>query len=222
MQEKNAAGQFEFPSVEAAIRPPRLGRFMVTAGYDREQAIKMYLWNCELSEAFQFSLHMAEIVCRNAVQKTLRVRLSNPWYEQPEFLRLLDARQADHLRAVIGEEREQHDKRMSDDHIVSSPHFGFWDHLTTKRFERTLWLRGIKHNFPNAHAATLTLRDVNELIQRVRRWRNRIAHHRAIFDKEPERKHDEALRLIEWCCSDTAAWVRALSPVPEVLARRPV
>jgi hypothetical protein len=222
MQEKNANGNFQFQSIEAALKPARLGRYMPAAGYDREQAIKIYLWNCELSEAFQFPLHIAEVVCRNSIQKTLQVRLPNPWYEQTEFTRLLDPKQRDHLKAVVGEEREQHEKRMSDDHIVSSVQFGFWDHLTTKRFARTLWLRGIKHNFPNAYARNLTLADVNELIQRVRRWRNRIAHHRAIFDKDPARKYEETVRLIEWTCKDTADWVRALSTVEDALARSPL
>lgn len=221
MQAENAAGQFEFRSVEAALKPPRLGRYMDRPGYDRDRAVAIYLWNCELSESFHFPLHIAEVVCRNSIQTGLRVRFKNPWFEQVEFTRLLDRRQADHLSTVVGEERTQHDKKLSDDHVVSSLTFGFWEHLTTKRFDRTLWLRGIKHNFPNAFKNGLVIHDVNEQIRRVRQWRNRIAHHRAIFDKDPARKFEAALTLIEWSCADTANWVRELSSVPALLARGP-
>jgi hypothetical protein len=222
MQEKNARGRFNVKSIETAINPLRLGRYMAAAGYDREKAISIYLWNCELSSAFIFPLHIAEVVCRNAIQKGLRVRFSNPWYEQKAFLQLLDNRQADHLREIIGEERGQHDKKMTDDHVVSSLQFGFWDHLTTKRFDRTLWAYGTKHNFPNAFKELKSIRDVNDMIQRVRRWRNRIAHHRAIFDKDPERKFDETITLIRWCCADTADWTCQLSSVRDVLRRTPI
>lgn len=221
MQVKNTAGNFEFPAIETAIKQSRLGRYMPVPGYDRETAIKFYIWNCQLSEAFQFPLHMAEVTCRNAIQKGLNTRFKNPWFDQPDLKRLLDRRQLDHLEAVIAEERHQHAAKMTGDHIVSSLSFGFWDHLTTKRFDRTLWLRGIQHNFPGAYSARMTLSDVNALIQKVRRWRNRIAHHRAIFDKDPARKYDETLRLIEWVCPKTARWVDDLSNVRAALALRP-
>lgn len=179
------------------------------------------MWNAELAEAFQFPLHVAEVICRNSIQKGLKVRFANPWYDQAEFRRLLDDRQRQHLVDVLSEEFQQHAKRMCDDHIVSSLSFGFWDHLTTKRFYRTLWHRGVKHNFPNAFAENKSVADINDLIQRVRRWRNRIAHHRAIFDKEPERKYAEVMTLIRWSCADTADWVESLSKVADVLRRRP-
>lgn len=222
MQDKVTMSSSQLSAVESAIHKSRLARYCPGKTYDREISISVYLWNCQLSEAFQFPLHVAEISCRNAIQKGLRARFRNPWYSQVEFTRLLDDRNREHLRSVLDDEKEQHATRMNDDHVVSSLNFGFWDHLTTKRFERTLWLRGIKHNFPNAHADNLTRQDVNDLIQRVRRWRNRIAHHRAIFDKAPERKLTETLTLIEWVCSDTAQWVRDLTGVPEILKRSPI
>jgi hypothetical protein len=59
------------------------------------------------------------------------------------------------------------------------------------------------------------------LIESVRRWRNRIAHHQAIFDKGPVRKHNDALELIRWVCGDTGGWVAGSSEVPKAIAMRP-
>lgn len=111
---------------------------------------------------------------------------------------------------------------MDDNHIVSALNFGFWDHLTTKRFDNMLWVRGIKHPFPNAYAANKTIRDVNAQIETIRQWRNRIAHYRSIFDKSPQRKYEEILTLIEWTCKATAQWVRDNSKVDAVMRHAPV
>jgi hypothetical protein len=151
MQEKIPSKILNKHALELVITKQRLGRFSANNPYSLDWAIEIYLWNCRLSQAFIFPLHVCEVACRNAIQAGLRVRFNNPWFEQSAFLSLLDGRQASQLSHIVSEERGLHKAKMSDDHIVSSLHFGFWEHLTTKRFDRTLWLRGIKHNFPNAH-----------------------------------------------------------------------
>lgn len=211
----------DLQAIEQAITKQRLSRYLPAAGYDIQKAISIYLWNGKLCETFIVPLHVCEVVCRNSIQKTLRVRLKSPWYSQTTLHGLLDQKQLQALNSTIADEQHQHQARMNDDHIVSSLHFGFWDHLTTKRFDRLLWKNGIKHNFPNAYANNLTIRDVNARIQTVRQWRNRIAHHRAIFDKDPSRKFDETLELIRWSCADTADWVRKHSSFHEVLKSDP-
>jgi hypothetical protein len=124
------------------------------------------------------------------------------------------------LAEAVGKERDQHGASLTPHHVVSALTFGFWEHLATKRFERYLWAKGIQYAFPNAPKGK-TFEDLHALIESVRRWRNRIAHHRAIFDKGPSRKHQDALELIKWVCGDTATWVASVSKVPTALALRP-
>jgi len=221
MQDKNYLQIANHAATEGALSKQRLSRFSLGGIIDSKKSIELYLWNCRLCAEFIISLHFAEVVTRNSIQKALHVRIKNPWFEDEVFLRLLDQKQKEHLESVINNERAQHKNSMSDDHVVSSLNFGFWDHLTTKRFDRLLWLRGIKHNFPNAFSKGLTIRDINRKIQTVRQWRNRIAHHRAIFDMEPERKFDETIELIGFACADTADMVKTNSRVLEVLASPP-
>ena len=109
---------------------------------------------------------------------------------------------------------------MTAHHVVSALTFGFWEHLVTKRFERYLWSRGLRATFQGAPKEK-TFEDLHALIESVRRWRNRIAHHRAIFDKGPMRKYQDTLELISWACPTTTAYVAASSKLPAALGLRP-
>ncbi len=208
-------------AVETTISKPRLARFSMKGLYNSEQSLEIYLWNCRLSAEFLMPLHFAEISIRNAIQKALHNRLSDVWYNDQTFLKLLDTKQRSHLILILEQEKDRRHHSMSDDYLISDLDFGFWDHLTTKRFARLLWSKGIKHNFPNAYKRNLRLGDVSALIQTVRQWRNRIAHHRAIFDKDPAKKFEQTISLIHYVCADTAAMVRSQSGLLDVLANPP-
>lgn len=193
---------------------------MPAAGSKMEAAFQYYLWNSKLCESFHLILHVAEVACRNTFNNALTARCGLQWYENPSLLGLLNDRYRSELISAVAEERSQHHERMTAHHIVSALTFGFWDHLATKRFDRLLWSAGVQRLFPYAPKAT-SRDDVHARIEAVRRWRNRIAHHRCIFDKSPMRRHTEALELVGWICPDTRAWVAAESVVPAVLALRP-
>lgn len=210
----------ELIEIEFALQEQRLARYMPAAGHEKAVAFKYYIWNCSISQEFYISLHFSEILCRNAINKALIFRLGENWFEDRTFRGLLSTRFLSELDQAIKDEQAQHGPSMNAHHIVSALTFGFWEHLTTKRFKRLLWPRGITHNFPNAPIGKNHL-DLRELIESVRRWRNRIAHHQAIFDKGPMRKHQDVLDLINWTCQTTGAWVTANSQVPKIISARP-
>lgn len=220
MQLINLLDYDKIPIIESAINSNRLRRYMPAAGHEIHTAFQFYVWNCWLSEAFYISLHFAEILCRNAVQKSLAFKVGEEWFQHKTFINLLDGRFRSELAIAIADEQAAHGVRMTQHHVASALTFGFWEHLTTKRFDRLIWSRGISHNFLGAHFST-SRQALHDRIESVRRWRNRIAHHQAIFDKDPMKKHQEAIELIHWVCGVTGAWVSASSRVPAVLALRP-
>ncbi len=216
----NAPDAASLAKILAAVQVHRIERYMPAAGGDHGAAFGFYLWNNALSEAFHPSLHYAEVICRNAVHRALLFRAKERWYENATFLGLLDKRFERELRDAVDDERAQHGEAFTCHHVVSALTFGFWEHLTTKRFERYLWPKGIRFSFPGTPIGK-TREDLHGLIESVRRWRNRIAHHRAIFDKGPTKHHADALDLIRWCCPTTAQWVTSLSRVAAVINERP-
>jgi hypothetical protein len=220
MQLINAPDPRTFPSIEAALQSERIARYLPAAHKDKTVAFNYYLWNCLLCESFHVVMHFAEIVCRNALHNSLVKRCGLDWYNNDLFVKLLSDRFKTELRIALEQERLQHRDRVTSHHVVSALTFGFWEHLATKRFERFLWAKGIQNVFQHAPKDT-SLDDVHALIESVRRWRNRIAHHRAIFDKRPMRKHQDALDLIALACPETASWVAAASKVPVAISLRP-
>jgi hypothetical protein len=209
-------------AVENVLQRQRLERYATAAGSsDRTVLFRFYMWNCSLGEAFYFPIQMAEIAARNAIHNALLFWLQERWFENQTFLKLLDPRYRDELKNCIAEESKQHGSAMTAHHVCSGMTFGFWEHLTTKRFARMLWKRGIRHNFSNAPAAIDELEKLHGLIESVRRWRNRIAHHKAIFDKSPSKKLQDVLLLIRWVCSDTADWVTTANSVQTIINAKP-
>jgi hypothetical protein len=209
------------PKVALAIQTERLARYFPAAGGEIQSAFKLYLWNCAICEAFFLPLHFCEILTRNAIHKALLTRGVERWFEDETFHKLLDPRFKKELDLAIRQEKKQHGNKLTGHHIVSALTFGFWEHLTTKRFDRYLWAKGIAPAFPFA-PKDKTYKDVQTLIESVRRWRNRIAHHHAIFDKGPVRKLQDADELIKWSCGDTATWVASVSRIQYAVALRPV
>lgn len=220
MQLPNAPIAEKFPTIVAAIQHERLMRYAQPAGGDVARAFAYYTWNGSMSECFHVALHFAEIVTRNAFNHALTQRFGAEWFAHELFLRVLDERNRKELEDAVQKERKQHRGRMTAHHVVSALTFGFWDHLATKRFDRLIWAKGVQAIFPCA-PQDKAREDIHALIESVRRWRNRIAHHRAIFDKGPMRKHQEALELIGWACVETKGWVAAASRLPAALALRP-
>ena len=71
------------------------------------------------------------------------------------------------------------------------------------------------------HPTEDALEDIRGQIELVRNWRNRIAHHRTVFDKSPNDKLQQILKLIGWVCRDTEVWVRSEQRVNGIIDMRP-
>lgn len=214
---------FSSPDVRASLtwclNPARMHRYKMLAQGDEEFAFLLYAWNCELSEAFYVPLQFCEISCRNALCRVLIARCGDAWFEHKTFVLILDQKYRDDLHHSLRKLRSRAPVLSSDD-VVTELSFGFWEHLTTKRFERFLWAKGIASAFPGApHGSRFV--DVQRLIESVRLWRNRIAHHRAVFDKRPLDKHADAIKLLQWISPQAGEWMAGVSRVPEVFAARP-
>ncbi|HXC55164.1 MAG TPA: hypothetical protein VNU97_07715 [Rhizomicrobium sp.] len=219
MQLPNVPGAAQFLAIEKALQKQRLARYAAVAGSeDLGELLKFYMWNCALCEAFYLPLQMAEIVTRNAIHGALLFWLKDRWFENQTFIGILDPKFRDELAGHVVTNGELPDAAHQ---ICSSLSFGFWEHLTIKRFNRILWNKGIGHNFPQAPVKIDAREDLHALIEKVRRWRNRIAHHKPIYDRSPSDKYQDVLTLIRWVCNDTANWVASISRVQQVINAKP-
>jgi len=207
-------------TADNALSTARIDRYLAAAKGDRTLALRYYIWNVELCEAFYTPLHFAEVAVRNGILRAVVARFGIGWPSNPDFRKHLETRFVSDLDQAIAEERKQHVAAMTHEHIASALTFAFWDHLCTKRFRPLLWAKGIKPYFPH-------FEDNNDLyklqaqIMSVRQWRNRIAHHKTVFDKSPTAKHNDILAILSWISPDLRAFVINISRVSQVIQRRP-
>jgi hypothetical protein len=91
---------------------------------------------------------------------------------------------------------------LAADHVIGHLTFGFWVHLLTKRFNVILWKHWLARYYPFAPSATRP--EMHQRVDRVRIFRNRIAHHDAVFDKRPVAEHNNLFGVMGCLCRDTS------------------
>ena len=204
---------------EAAIAPPRLQRFMENDPCPHK-ALRCYVWNARLCEEFYLPLQTAEVSLRNAIAETLARRFSRTWHLGTSVPSLLTVKYREHLAEVVQRETLRKGNALTVDHIVSGLSFGFWLNLMTTRYKNQLWQQGLRRSFPHA-PANLNLSDSYDKIDQLRRFRNKVAHHFAIFDQSPMKEYNNLLEVTGWV-SPTAVWfIRQMANPAKVINARP-
>ena len=120
-------------------------------------------------------------------------------------------------------------KPVEPPNVVAALSFGFWVSLTDSgdklnsggqaSYEDKLWRPALRRAFP-ACDTTLMRRQAHERLNKIREFRNRIAHHEPIFNKNPDCCHEAILEVTNWISPGTAEWIRAYSRVGELLSSK--
>jgi abortive infection bacteriophage resistance protein len=207
-------------SVEYMLSPARLARFSSGAEYDKQYAIRLYVWNSKLCEEFYFPLQMAEISLRNCIHYTLERRYTSNWHENPAITGQFTKKYQGEISENIQKLRKAKGAAFTVDHLVASMTFGFWVHLLTVRYDKHLWQQGMKRSFPNIPNG-FSREDVHKQLDLLREFRNKVAHHYAIFDRRPMAEYKNIEEVVSWCCADTLWLMKAVSNPPRVINSRP-
>jgi hypothetical protein len=208
-------------AVEATLSEARLARFLPEAKGDKHLAIRLYVWNARLCEAFYLPTQFAEVAIRNAVHRPVLKRFGAAWCESKAFVSILPDRMRDELTKLVADEKRQRRHRFTLDHVVAGLSFGFWLNLMTQAYAKHLWAIGLRWSYPNLPKEIDQQALYNRLDQ-LRRFRNKIAHHYAIFDRKPRTEMQNTLDIIGWTCSDTRWLAGELANVERVLSRKPI
>lgn len=177
----------------------RLKRYLDAAG-GLDGALALYERNLRLAEAFHTPLHCLEITLRNVVDECLRDRWGDGWLHAPAMPLEDDARNAI-AKAESALPRSDH----SDGAVIAELNLGFWVGLLGPRYDATLWRLSLHRGFrPSGRGLKRSL--VHGRMNALRRFRNRVAHHEPIFDRDLAAVHGEILEAISWMCPHTASW----------------
>jgi hypothetical protein len=201
------------------MAPARLARFGRGITTDRHYCLRLYVWNARLCEEFYLPCQMAEVAVRNAIHSTLTRRFSTKWFDNAGFTSRLVVKYRDELQRVVGNQTKVRGVSLTEDHIVAELTFGFWVHLLTARYEDLLWQGGMFRSFP--HAGALERQHVHDKVDQLRHFRNKVAHHFAIFDQRPVVENRNLMELVEMICPETAWLIRQLANPAKIISAKP-
>ena len=207
-------------AIEAAMSPARLMRFGRGTTSDRHYALRLYVWNARLCEEFYLPCQIAEVTIRNAIHSTLSRRFSDMWFDNAGFMGQMVGKYATEVVRVAKAQRALRGTAFTADHLVAEMTFGFWVHLLTSRYEDLLWQGGVFRSFPNVPEG-VTRENVYLRVNRLRNFRNKVAHHFAIFDQRPTTEYRNLIELVEMVCGETAWMIRQLANPARVISAKP-
>lgn len=189
---------------------------------DLEGALKLYLWNANLSGAFFPCLHICEVTIRNAVSEVLFRLHGNQWPWDIGFINTLpNPRHGYNPRNNLKQAR---DKLSDVNKVIPELNFVFWQTMFTRRHDEQLWLPHFRTMFPNADSNTeiAALRgEIFNDLEKIRKLRNRIAHHEPIFKRNLEADYQAIIKIIGYRSQDTAQWLASNQEVVSLLSNKP-
>jgi hypothetical protein len=90
----------EIAAIVTAISPDRFKTYLTAAGHNQERALRLYLWNARLGEAFHMPIQAVEVALRNNVNLALSNVYTANWWECKNLYDLLDEERRADLRTA--------------------------------------------------------------------------------------------------------------------------
>lgn len=188
------------------IRPPSL-----------TQALELYLWNSQVSSALMTPISLCEVVIRNAVDDALRALHGPSWPWEVGFYLSLPLKGRDTLEKA---RRGQ----PTTGKVIAELSFGFWENMFVRAFDDALWnpyLATVLPHLPPSMTVQQARGHLRHELDKLRRLRNRIAHHEPLLTLDVEQVIKDIEALIGYRCTDTAAWMVQTNNLAALVMSRP-
>ncbi|EPD0902665.1 Abi family protein [Yersinia enterocolitica] len=205
--------QNEGDQIELCLSSPRFRPYLIHAGFNRQYAFNLYLYNARLSKSFLYPLHILEISLRNRMNAVFTNQFGKDWPIDASFTSNLTPESLTSLTTAIGRAKTQ-----TTDSIVSTLNFDFWSNLLRDEYHNCFWQSNLAILTPSWNIKITTLRKRS---RDLNFFRNRIAHHEPIYQSDLIKTHKDLLEMIGWLCKDTSDWVNHYSTVNEVMRTSP-
>jgi len=207
---------------EAWLSDVRFHAYSQACDGEHDRAVALYNWNAEASSAFMEILYHLEVLLRNAIDRQfpagasdgcLSICIYDTWLCNPAIL-------TEESRSRVNEGITRltlEGKRPTRGRVIASMTFGFWGALFSGRYE-DLWRSTLVKAFPNGDGRR---RQINALATVIQRFRNRVAHHEAIFSLDLQKKLDQHLELVGIIDPEARTYIQSLSRVEKLLLEKP-
>lgn len=216
-------------SIKDSLSAARIGTYESMIGGaaglpQTEKALRLYMWNAQISAAFFVPLHVCEVVTRNAVADVIETVYGARWPWSVGFERSLPIpvhgyKPKDDL--ISGRRNQQTTGK-----VIPELKFVFWQKMLTGRFDNRLWNNHILTAFPHAAAqgmnAALLRQNLYNDLETVRKLRNRIAHHEPIIGRNLLDDFSTIKRLVSYRCAHSAEWMQNNQILLPLLTLKPL
>lgn len=221
--------------VEQWLTAGRFQKYLRAAGGDPALALAIYEWNSEIASAFLRDLGHLEVAVRNAYDRAL---LNHPdtvngeWLTSASCDRLLPPHLATDKNGKTQDKnstprsnvkKARKDSGFDDGAVprgkaVAELMLGFWSYLTDDLHEKTLWVPALH----TAYVAGADRQKIHAALTALRDFRNRVAHHESVFDRQPENHRRYIVYVARQLSPELQTHIRRHSRLPEIIASRPV
>lgn len=216
--------QQQAADLEAVISSPRFATYLREARSDRVKALKLYCWNAEVSSAFYIMLQFCEIAVRNAAVEAVEAEFGANWHLSRGFRYTLPVFRNGRGYQPGADLAECAARLPTAGKVVAELKLAFWQYLFVKGQDKRLWEPHFDRVFPGRDTS-LTIgkarHTVHQDVEKVRYFRNRVAHHEPIFARKLDEDQARIDKLIHWRRPSTADWLTGVERVSELLAARP-
>lgn len=206
-------------NIVGMLTPRRFATYMKEAGFDRDIALELYIWNARIGGAFHLSIQATEVALRNRISRTLATVYGPNWWRDQNYLTITDDYRKTDIATV---EKRIRDRcyRLDTDQVVAELSFGFWVGMLQGQYNQGIWGAHLNTAFPAMPVGT-TRSAIHQSVKEISHFRNRISHHEPLVKANLSQKHSDVLKLLSWLCPSTANWIRKHSEVPALLRQKP-
>ena len=204
-------------SIITSFSTPRMIPFLTASQGNREKALELYAWNAQMAGAALEQISHLEVLLRNAID----VQLSDwaqesargiPWFLLPPYNKV----QSEAIDTV--RQRLRPLGRETRDQIIAGLSFGYWTGWVGVKHDE-LWKQSLRFAFPYGSGQR---KEVSALVEQVRKFRNRIAHHDSLLNIDIGFEMSAVFRLAEIISQDAAQWMRDVDRTRLVGSGKPV
>jgi hypothetical protein len=215
---------------EATIGPARFKRYLAEYDGDKEAALRLYIWNARISQAFYLPLQIWEICLRNRVNDFMVWKFGSAWpYDQRKAVRQLKNTDQKILQDSIDRQERARGAPASTDAIAADLSAGFWVRLLGSSYSVPMsWRYNLTRIFPSPAAsiwrkgpAGFDMADAHALCEEVLDLRNRVAHHEPLAWMNLAGLHYKIGILTYAMCPASFSYLESHCTVQNLLAERP-
>lgn len=204
--------------------PERLAPYLHESDGDIDLALQLYAWSAAITAASMEVVAYIEVMLRNAVDRELS-RYANepqrkiPWFMVPSITGGSHEAITKSVEVARSRLRALSPHRDSRGQIIASLSFGFWTELFGSKHE-DLWRSALSDALPGTPAGRR--KNVMAKLERLRPFRNRLAHHDSLLSQDILFQLEEMLTLAEWISPAARTWLESQEKVSALYRERPV